>query len=333
MESRYARQECWPGIGLAGQERIRSKHVVIIGCGALGSANAEALTRAGIGTLTIVDRDYVEYSNLQRQQLFTEEDARREVPKVIAARQKLVQINSEVVIHAHVMEATATTLPDILEGVDVVVDATDNLDTRLLLNDLLQQMEIPWVFGSCAGSTGMSYTILPGQTPCFHCLFGSTGGGATCGSMGIIGPAVQMVVAHQTTEVLKLLVEATSALRSSLVTFDLWGNRYHQFNMQQARQETCPSCGKKRTYPYLRKRPMKATVLCGRETVLIRRGEAVDLSMLRTKLLDMVTSENEFFLTTVYNQMRLVFFRDGRTLVHGTSSVTEAKRAYYQLLG
>lgn len=331
MESRYARQEAWSGIGAEGQEQIRQKHVLIVGCGALGAANAETLTRAGVGKLSLVDRDYVEYTNLQRQQLFTEADAAQAIPKAIAARKHLQAINSDVSVQAHVMEATKQTLPSLLHDVDVVIDATDNFDTRYVLNDILLQRNIPWIFGSCACSAGMSYTILPGQTPCFHCLFKQAEGGATCDKEGIIGPAVQMTAAHQTAEALKLLVGAKSVLRSTMMIFDLWSNHYSQVDMQAARQESCPSCGKQPTYPALRRDALQAAALCGRDTVLIRR-HPVDLEVLETVLPD-ISVKNEHLIVAGYAQMRFVFFSDGRTLVHGTDSVAEAKRLYYQLVG
>ena len=162
MNDRYSRQIRFKPIGQKGQDKIEQKHVLIMGIGALGTASAEALVRAGIGKLTIVDRDYVEYSNLQRQQLFSEEDVRQRLPKAIAAKKRLTDINSTVNIKAVVMDATSTSLPSLLTDVDLVIDATDNFDIRLVLNDLMQKYNTPWIYGSCIGSTGMSYTILPG---------------------------------------------------------------------------------------------------------------------------------------------------------------------------
>lgn len=214
MTDRYSRQTLFQQIGEQGQKKIREKHVLIVGCGALGSANAETLVRAGIGKLTLVDRDYVEYSNLQRQQLFSETDAREQMPKAIAAKARLIEINADPVIEAHVMDATNESLRQLLKGVDLVIDATDNFDIRFILNDLLQKHRVPWIFGSCVGSTGMSYTILPDQTPCLQCLLDAIPvSGATCDTAGIIAPAVQMVVAHQSAEALKILTENEQALQ------------------------------------------------------------------------------------------------------------------------
>lgn len=336
MDDRYSRQVLFRPIGNQGQDKISKKHVLIVGCGALGSANAEALVRAGIGHVSIVDRDYVEWSNLQRQQLFTEEDARLSLPKAIAAKDKLKQINSTVQIDTHVMDATSNTLRPLLENVDIVIDATDNFDIRFILNDLLQQLQIPWIFGACVGSTGMSFTIIPDKTACLNCLLPAIPlVGATCDSVGIIGPTVQMVVAHQTTEVLKLLVEDKDALRSNLVTFDLWHNQFQTIKMDRAKDLDCPTCGSNPSYPYLQyDKQTKTEVLCGRDTVQIRNNREVSLVDL-AKHLEKVgaVNQNDFLLVLHYQSYRLVFFKDGRTFIHGTNSIEVAKKLYYQLVG
>src|SRR5690625_1541158 len=252
MTDRYSRQKLFKPIGEKGQHKIGQKHVLIIGCGVVGKANADNLGRSRIGKLTLIDRDYVEYSNLQRQQLFTESDALEQIPKAIAAKKRLTEINSNVVVDAHIMDATSTSLTPLLDGVDLVIDATDNFEIRLIMNDLLQKLTIPWLFGTCVGSSGMSFTILPNQTPCLQCLLDATPmSGATCDSVGIISSAVQMVVVHQTTEAFKILVEDYDALRTSLVVFDLWNNYYQTINVEQARRSECPTCGKEPDYKYL----------------------------------------------------------------------------------
>ncbi|RLL41174.1 thiamine biosynthesis protein MoeB [Oceanobacillus piezotolerans] len=337
MEDRYSRQKLFKPIGEDGQKEIGQKHVLILGCGALGTANAENLVRAGIGKLTIIDRDYVELSNLHRQHLFTEQDAMDQIPKVIAAKRKLEAINSQVEIIAHILDATAVSLKPYLAKVDLVIDATDNFDTRFMLNDLLQQLEIPWIYGSCVGSTGMSYTILPKQTPCLHCLLndGPPPNGATCDSVGIISPAVQMVVAHQTTEAMKLLIGAKEALRTTLVTFDLWKNHYQMINVEQAMNRACPACGMDASYPYIQyEASTKAEILCGRNTVQIRANREVHLPELANHLKKVGhVKGNDFLLSMDYQSYRLVFFQDGRTLIHGTDSIEKAKNLYYQLVG
>lgn len=336
MNERYARQALFKPIGKDGQEKIRKKHVLILGCGALGTANAANLVRGGIGKLTLIDRDYVERSNLQRQQLFTNQDAEFNIPKVIAAKEKLLAINPEVEIFAHILDVTGENLVPLLDGVDLVIDATDNFDIRLITNDLIHRHKLPWIFGSCVGSTGMSYTILPGETPCLSCILDTTTvTGATCDSVGIIAPAVQMVVAHQTTEALKLLVEDYKALRTKLVMFDLWNNFYQQIEVDRAKKTDCPTCGSNPTYPALEyDNRTKTEVLCGRNTVQIRAGREVHLHDLAGKLGKIGNVHvNEFLLSLHYNDYRVVIFKDGRTFIHGTDSIETARKVYYQLVG
>ncbi|MCP8615640.1 MoeB/ThiF family adenylyltransferase [Salirhabdus salicampi] len=336
MKDRYSRQVLFRSIGEEGQKKIRKKHVMVIGSGALGTANAESLVRAGVGKLTIIDRDYVEFSNLQRQQLFAEQDVVDQIPKAVAAKRRLSDINSDVEIDAHVMDATGESLLPLLHEIDLVIDATDNFDIRFIMNDLLQKNEIPWIFGSCVSSTGMSYTVIPGHTPCINCLLHAAPlSGATCDSVGIISPAVQMVAAHQTTEALKLLVEDYEALRSRLVTFDLWNNRYQTIKVDRAKKENCPTCGIEPTFPHLQyESQTKTEVLCGRETVQIRAGREFNLDQLAERLKHLgQTKHNSFLVSLEYQSYRLVFFRDGRTLVHGTNSIEKAKSVYYKLIG
>lgn len=339
-QARYSRQLLFAGIGQAGQRRLREGHVLIIGAGALGTGNAETLVRAGVGTLTLVDRDYVEYSNLQRQQLYAEADAERRLPKAVAAKQRLSQLNAEVDIRAHVMDADADELQRLVDGVDLMIDATDNFDTRLVINDIAQKYCIPWIYGACVGSYGLSYMIVPGKTPCFTCLLNDVPmGGATCDTAGIIAPAVQMVVAYQTAEALKWLTGNHDALRSQLVSFDVWANQHASIRVDRLRKEDCPSCGKHPVYPYLSQQARsKAAVLCGRDTVQIRppRPMERDLEQLAAMLAaaqDGHVSANPFLVSYTFGERRMVFFKDGRVFVHGTNNISEAKSLYHRYLG
>ncbi|WP_335869836.1 thiazole biosynthesis adenylyltransferase ThiF [Bacillus sp. 2205SS5-2] len=337
MNERYSRQILFKPIGTMGQANLIKKHVLILGAGALGTSNAEILVRAGVGKLTIIDRDYVEWSNLQRQQLYTEDDARLQLPKVVAAKRRLREVNSNVDIEALVMDATAQSLPPLLSGVDLILDSTDNFDIRMILNDLANQFGIPWIYGSCVGSAGMSYTIWPGETPCFHCLLEKVPlQGATCDTAGIISPAVQMVTVHQTTEAFKILVEDKKALRKGFMTFDLWNNQYYTMNVEKAKKIDCPSCGENPSYPYLKvENQTKTTVLCGREAVQIRTNQQdINLVELEKKLRSVgETKRNDYLLSLQYQTYRLVFFKDGRTLIHGIKDIEKAKSLYYQLIG
>ncbi|EJQ54192.1 thiazole biosynthesis adenylyltransferase ThiF [Bacillus cereus BAG6X1-2] len=339
MNNRYSRQELFSPIGEEGQQKIREKHVLIIGAGALGSANAEMFVRAGVGTVTIVDRDYVDWSNLQRQQLYAESDVESNLPKAVAAKKRLEKINSEVRVEALVQDVTAEELEELVTNVDVIIDATDNFETRFIVNDISQKHSIPWVYGACVGSYGLSYTILPGKTPCLSCLLQSIPlGGATCDTAGIISPAVSLVVSHQVTEALKLLVEDYESLRDGLVSFDVWKNEYSCMNVQKLRKHNCPSCGEQALYPYLNKEnTSKTAVLCGRNTVQIRPPHKEEMNFEQYKeLLNGRVNDlnvNPYLLSFSVEEKRLVAFKDGRVLVHGTKDISEAKTIYHRYFG
>lgn len=338
MQNRYSRQQLFNSIGQAGQQSIQQKHVLIIGAGALGSASAEALVRAGVGKLTLIDRDYVEWSNLQRQQLYTEQDAQEKLPKVIAAKTRLQSINKEVDIHVAIMDACTESLLPLLVGVDVMVDATDNFDVRFVMNDLAQKLRIPWVYGSCVGSYGATYTIVPGTTPCLHCLLKvMPHTGMTCDTVGIISPTVQIVAAYQVAEVLKLLVGDEKALRKSYLTFDVWQNQHYEINVEKIRQEDCPSCGSKPIYPYLSyENQTKLEILCGRDAVQIRPPKPIyyQLEQLANQLRPYgEIQKNPYLLSCQAEDYRIVIFQDGRVVIHGIQDIQKAKSIYYRLLG
>jgi sulfur carrier protein ThiS adenylyltransferase len=338
VSDRYSRQELFAKIGPKGQLKLSGKHVLLIGAGALGTGNAEALVRAGVGKITIVDRDYVEWSNLQRQVLYTERDAKEKIPKAIAAKNRLELVNSEVRIEGLVMDVTVQELELLVHGIDLIIDATDNFETRLLINDISQKYRIPWIYGACVGSYGLTYTILPGITPCLNCMLESVPlGGATCDTVGIISPAVQMVVSYQTAEALKILVGDWDALRKTLVSFDLWNNQYSSVKIDKIRKGNCRSCGDTPTYPFLDyANQTKTAVLCGRETVQIRPPERLERNL---EDLEKVlaphgaVARNPFLLSFKTGACRLAIFADGRVLVHGTKDIAEAKSLYHRYLG
>jgi sulfur carrier protein ThiS adenylyltransferase len=339
MNERYSRQILFPGIGKVGQAKIKSKHVLIVGAGALGSGNAEVLVRAGAGKVTIIDRDYVEESNLQRQQLYTEEDVAEKLPKAAAAKKRLAAINSEVEVQAIIGDATPEVLEGLASGVDLIIDATDNFETRMMINDVSQKYKVPWIYGACVGSFGMSFTIIPGKTPCLNCLLRTIPlQGMTCDTGGIIGPAVQMVIAHQTAECLKILAEDWDALRSTFVSFDLWRNQYTTMKMSKAKVAGCLSCGENPTYPYLDYENMtKTTVLCGRDTVQIRPSSSGEISLeqlaQQLESLGLQVKGNPYLLSVDIDPERIVIFKDGRALIHGTKDLTHAKSVYQRILG
>ncbi|MTT31836.1 thiamine biosynthesis protein MoeB [Terrilactibacillus sp. BCM23-1] len=339
MKDRYSRQTMFSAIGEKGQRNIQKKKVLIIGAGALGTANAELLTRAGVGQLTIVDRDYVEWSNLQRQQLYVERDAHDQTPKAIAIKKHLTAINHEVSIVACIKDVNASNLEAMAEGHDLMIDATDNFETRWIINDISQKLSIPWIYGACVGSFGMSFTVIPGKTPCMNCLWKSIPfQSMTCETGGIIAPAVQMVTAHQTAEALKILAEDWTAIRTTFVSFDLWNNQFQSIDMTKAKREDCLSCGKERTYPFLDvTNGMKTMVLCGRETVQVRPPKPVNLNinhlLSRLKKAGYEAQANPYLVQVHYEKERMVLFKDGRALIHGTNDIAYAKRVYQKILG
>lgn len=338
MHERYSRQMLFSSIGEAGQIQLKKKHVLIIGAGALGTGNAEILTRSGVGKLTIVDRDYVEWSNLQRQVLYTEEDAQGRIPKVIAAKKRLEAINSDVSIHVEIVDVTPLELERLSDGIDLIIDATDNFDIRMIINDMSQKHEIPWIYGSCVGSYGISYTIIPKKSPCLHCLMRQIPiGGLTCDTAGIISPVVQMVVAYQTGEALKLLTGNENALRNKLVSFDVWNNQHVSMKVEKLKYANCLSCGRTPTYPFLEyENQMKTAVLCGRDTVQIRPKSVGnwDLKTIAANLSKMgKVVQNQFLVQFTIDGNRMVIFQDGRVLVHGTNDTVYAKSLYHRYFG
>lgn len=339
MNSRYSRQILFSPIGVQGQEKLQQKHVLIIGAGALGSGSAEMLTRAGVGRITLIDRDYVDWSNLQRQQLYAEQDVEEHLPKAIAAQKRLHAINKEIEVIAHIQDVTALELEQLVHDVDLLIDATDNFETRFLINDVAQKYNIPWIYGACVGSYGLTYTILPGETPCLSCLLESIPLGiATCDTAGIISPAVSMVVSHQVTEALKILTDNKDSLQKRLISFDVWQNEYSTMNVQPLKKPRCPSCGEGAVYPYLQQENQtKTTVLCGRDTVQIRMPFSGEIrTEEHAKLLENKVEQlfvNPYLLSFTADDKRLVLFRDGRVLVHGTKHVAEAKSLYHRYFG
>lgn len=338
MSDRYSRQQLFRPIGEKGQEMLKQKHVLIVGIGALGSASAEALARAGVGKLTLVDRDYVEWSNLQRQQLYTEQDAEEKLPKAIAAKNRLQAINSSIEVKGYVLDAFSEPFAELLKDVDVILDATDNFDVRYLINDLSQKYYIPWIYGSCVGSYGATYTIFPGKTPCLRCLQKViTNTGLTCDTIGIISPAVQITAAYQVAEVLKILVGDEEALRKTYLLFDVWKNQHYEIDVEKMQNEDCPSCGMHPTFPFLSyESQTKLEVLCGRDAVQIRPATPLSYSLdeLAHRLQNYGRIQrNPFLISCLMENVRVVIFKDGRVMIHGIQEIEKAKSIYYRLLG
>ncbi|MCL9970514.1 ThiF family adenylyltransferase [Anoxybacillus kestanbolensis] len=332
MMERYSRQILFSPIGEKGQRTLQYKHALIVGAGALGSANADMLARAGVGRLTIVDRDYVDWTNLQRQTLYSEEDAEKGWPKAVAAKRRLTAVNRDVHVEALVMDVQDESFTSLFEQqIDIMIDGTDNFETRFLLNDLSQKYRIPWIYGACVGSYGLSFTIIPEETPCFRCFVNHLPSyHLTCDNVGVISSVVQMVAAYQTTEALKILVGDVAKIRRSLVMFDVWQNEHRFLRVDKLKNEHCPSCGRDRTYPALHREKAKMSVLCGRDTVQIRHGHPFRITemMEHMKTSGQQVHGNEYLLMTQLEGHRVVLFADGRMLVHGTKDVTFARSLY-----
>lgn len=322
-------------IGKEGQKIFRQKSVLIVGIGALGCGVANHLVRAGVGKVRLIDRDFVEESNLQRQMLFDEEDALHALPKAIAAERKLKKINSSVAIESHVKDVTSETIAPVLEGIDVVVDGTDNFETRFLLNDACYQKGIPFVYGGAVSSRGMSAVFVPGETPCLRCLIEEgTNTGETCDTVGVLGPVVDVVASYQAIETMKCLLGNREKRSRSVVTFDLWENRHYEIRLGQ-RKRGCPCCDL-REFPALRKRMSKEVSLCGRETIQIHGSSGYDLTEWKKRLEGAVRSvtETPFLLRVELKEgERLVLFPDGRTLVQGTDKIERARTLYAKYIG
>jgi len=338
---RYSRQQNFAPIGTAGQHELSAKHVLIVGAGALGTGNAELLARSGIGTITIIDRDYVEWSNLQRQSLYCEQDAIDQLPKAVAAANRLRQINSDITVHAHVMDCTASDLSALLDDVkvDLMLDATDNFTIRFIMNDVAYRYQIPWVYGACSGSYGAVCSFIPEQTPCLHCVLERMPiGSASCDREGIIAPAVQMVVAMQSAEAIKWLSGNPAQMSDRYTVFDLWSNMHQSIRMNIAeKHEACPTCGAQPSYPYLKPElAMRTEVLCGRTSVWVRysRQEPLDLNVVASHAVQLhaEVNSNPYLLQIQEGEYRLVIFQDGRALIHGTSDPLEAKKLYHRYL-
>jgi len=339
-ELRYSRQHLFPFIGKEGQQKLFHSRVAIVGMGALGTALVNHMVRSGVGYVRIMDRDFVEYSNLQRQMLFNEEDAKLGKPKAIAAKEKLNDINSGVTIDAYVIDLTWKNAEELLSDVDLIIDGTDNFEVRYLVNDVAVKHQIPWIYGGAVSSRGMTFTIIPEKTPCFRCIFPEApapGTSQTCDTAGVIGPIIQVVAAYQATEALKLLVGDYDHLSTSLRNFELWQNEYSEINIKNARNESCPTCGHHH-YDYLDPKDKSERVesLCGRDTIQISPATKIkmDLKKLANQLQSVGRVEKTPFLIRFYvEDYKLTVFPDGRSLVQGTSEITIAKNLYAKYIG
>lgn len=335
---RYSRQELFAGIGREGQRRIREARVLVVGCGALGSCLSEMLTRAGIGSLDVLDRDYVEESNLQRQSLFSEDDARRGLPKAVAAERRLRELNSEVAVRGVVADLCADNAAQLLAGVDLVLDGSDNFETRFLVNDVCVRDGIPWVYGACVGAYGLALLVRPHLSPCLRCVLGerpAPGSSPTCDTAGVVAPVVHVVAGVQAGEALKLLAGRSESLLPGLVSVDLWSGMFDVMELREPRP-ACPTCGLGRFEYAAALGASESAVLCGRDAVQLRAapGTRIDLSGLAERLgaASRVTA-NEHLVRFSVDDAELVVFGDGRAIVKGISDPSAARSLYAKYVG
>jgi molybdopterin-synthase adenylyltransferase len=338
VHERYSRQARFWAIGATGQARLGAARVAVIGCGALGSTAVDLLARAGVGEIVVVDRDFVELSNLQRQVLFDEADAAAQLPKAVAAANAVRRINSLVKVLPLIADVTPANVEEIVAGAQVVIDGTDNFETRYLVNDACVKHGLPWVYGGAIGTTGMVMAILPGETPCLRCVFPGgqpAGAMATCETAGVLGSIVTLVAAVQWTEAVKILLGDREHLGRGLATFDLWTNDY-LLATGFPRRLDCPCCVERR-FDYLEARATsQTTTLCGRDAVQVSPGRPLrlDLGELGRRLAtagEVTTSP--YLVRLALGAHELTVFADGRAIVKGTSDQGVARSLYSRYVG
>ena len=322
-------------IGEAGQARIAGSRVAVVGVGALGSVQAELLARAGAGFIRLIDRDYVELSNLQRQMLFDEQDVREACPKAVAAARRLKAVNSTIEIEPRVTDLTAGNIEDLLDKIDLIMDGADNFETRYLVNDFAVQHGIPWVYGAAIGTYGLTMTIFPGKTCCFRCMIPEAPVGVqpTCETAGVLGPATAAIGALQAADALKILSGHADRIPPRLTTIDLWSGDVFQSKVSD-RNPDCPACGQ-RKFSYLDGQTRGPIILCGRNAVQIsERTTGIDLNALARQLAPVgEVKVNEFLLRVDIGEIELTVFRDGRAIIKGTSDPAAARGIYARYVG
>jgi molybdopterin/thiamine biosynthesis adenylyltransferase len=337
LQEKYSRQVLFAGIGPEGQQRLLASRAAIVGCGAIGAAAANLLVRAGVGYLRIIDRDFVEPSNLQRQTLFDESDALNILPKAVAAERKLRSINSSVAVEGVVADLSPRNVEALLSGVDLVLDGTDNFETRFLLNDLAVKSTRPWIYAAGVASYGLTMTIRPGATACLACLLESgtaaQGLEETCDTIGVLGPIINLIASLQVAEALKLLSGHPEALHGRLLSCDVWTGRMQSIGV--ARHPECRACSQ-RDFAYLAGEAQPRITMCGRDSVQIHeRARALDLSVLQARLKSLVDDirQNDFLLRFRIASYEMTVFADGRAILKGTKDPAVARSLYARYIG
>ena len=337
MDDRYSRQILFSGIGDEGQRRLLAARILVIGCGALGSAHAESLARAGVGHLRIVDRDFVEPSNLQRQTMFTESDAQNRLPKAVAAANHLREINSTVEVEPHIVDVNHSNIEQLIDGCDVVLDGTDNFAIRYLINDACVKHETNWIYGAAVGSYGVTMTIRPHVTACLRCVFEEAPPAAsapTCDTAGVIMPIINIVSAVQVAEAFKLITGRLEDLHGSLMQFDVWRNEWRRIGAGTRRAD-CTTCGLA-LYETLSSASEGAAVLCGRDAIQISPAQPtrINFSSLAERLRRAGEVKfNEYLLRFKTGKFELTVFQDARSIIRGTDEIAVARSLYAKYIG
>lgn len=334
-EERYSRQMLFQQVGDEGQKKLTGSRVVVVGCGATGSVLCSLLARSGVGSIRIVDRDYVEVSNLQRQSLFDENDARESVPKAIAAGRQIAQFNSAIAVEPQVADLTPQNVDTLLAGVDLILDGTDNFETRYLINDYAIKNSVPWIYSAAVGSYAVTMNIIPGETACLACVFPESPRGTveTCETAGILNSAVSLVASIAATEALKLLVRARSKMRHTLLSWDVWSNEQAEVS-SEAPRAGCQTCGK-REFVHLAGKGRPHITLCGRNSVQIHERERpVDFLEMSTRLERLgKVRHNSFVLKFWRDPYEITLFPDGRAIIKGTTDTAVARSLYARYVG
>ncbi len=330
---RYSRQILFAGIGQQGQQQLLDARVAVAGCGALGSFQAGALARAGVGFLRIIDRDYVELSNLQRQWLFDESDVEQSLPKAVAAARKIATVNSDVRVEPVVADLTSANVEDLLADVDLILDGTDNFETRYLINDFAVERKMPWMYGAAVGSYGIVMPVIPGETACLRCIYPDPPAGAqpTCETAGVLGPVTALIASLQVAGAIQILCGARPAPK--ITTVEVWTGEIRQV-AQPGPVNDCPACGR-REFPYLSGERRAPVSLCGQNAVQIHeRARPLELRDLAARLAPLGSvRSNEFALRFEMPPYLMTIFPDGRAIIKGTTDVGIARSLYARYIG
>lgn len=338
MDDRYSRQILFKEIGKNGQKKLAESRVLLVGCGALGAAHAETLARAGVGFLRIVDRDFVEFSNLQRQTLYSEADAKERLPKAIAAQKRIKEINSEIKVEAIVADVNHSNIESFVKDVDLVLDGTDNFQIRYLINDACVKSNKTWIYGAAVSSYGTSMTVFPRETPCLRCIFEEmpdAGSAPTCDTAGVIQPIISSISAIQTTEAIKILTGNVDKLHRSLVQIDVWNNDWRKIKLGKPNAD-CEACTKE-NYEFLDAETGEfSAVLCGRNAVQLAPPKITQLNL--ENLAEKLSSYgdiklNEYLLRLSIENYELTVFTDARAIIRGTDDVSTARSIYAKYVG